>query len=99
VSRQLTPDQPTKPSPDRHRACPGLRQQALERHYRINQLVQLWSLSRRSIIRLVDQKMGKVPTIGKRRSRYGPIKRPYVTRTIPEGIVHQIYKDLLKGPG
>jgi hypothetical protein len=71
--------------------------QSLEQHYRINQLVELWGFSRRSVIRLVDQYMGNVPSLGKKRSRFGPIKRPYVSRSIPESIVRQIYKDLLEG--
>jgi hypothetical protein len=66
----------------------------LEQHYRINKLVELWGFSRRSVIRLVDQYMGKVPSLGRKRFRFGPIKRRYVCRSIPESIVQKIYKDL-----
>ena len=38
----------------------------------------------------------KVPTIGRKRSRFGPIKRPYVVRLVPEAIVRKIYKDLFQ---
>jgi hypothetical protein len=68
---------------------------ALEQHYRVNQLVKLWGLSRRTIIRLVDLHMLKVPKLGKSRSRFGPIKRSYTTRSVPQSLVEKIYRDLL----
>jgi hypothetical protein len=68
---------------------------ALEQHYRINQLAKQWGLSRRTVIRLVDQYMLKVPKLGRSRSRFGPIRRGYTTRSVPESIVQKIYHDLL----
>jgi len=69
---------------------------ALGRHFRVDELAQTWRISRRKVIQLIDDYMRKVPTIGRKRSRFGPIKRPYVVRLVPEAIVRKIYKDLFQ---
>jgi hypothetical protein len=73
-------------------------QPPLEQHFRINDLSNKWGISRRTAIRLVDQKMEKVPVIQGPRPRFGRIKRRYTTRLVPESIVQQIYKEMLGGP-
>jgi hypothetical protein len=75
----------------------GLGQQIpLEQHFRVNQLAERLGVSRRSVIRKVDQYSGKVARLGRGRSRFGRITRPYVVRLVPETVVRQIYKDLLR---
>jgi hypothetical protein len=69
---------------------------ALGRHFRVDDLVERWGISRRAVIRLVDEHTGKVPVMGKKRSRFGPIRREYRTRLIPESLAEKIYKDLLR---
>ena len=69
---------------------------ALGRHFRVDDLVERWGISRRAVIRLVDEHTEKIPTVGKKRSRFGPIRREYRTRLVPESVVEKIYKDLLR---
>jgi hypothetical protein len=66
---------------------------ALGKHFRVDQLVERWGISRRAVIKLVDEELG-VPGLGEARSRFGPIKRQYRTRMIPESIARKIYKKL-----
>ncbi len=72
---------------------------AFEKHYRINDLVALWGLSRRTIIRLVDEYGAQVPKVEKHRSRFGPIKPRHVVRLVPESLVNRIYRERLMGGG
>ena len=72
---------------------------ALEKHYRINELVALWGLSRRSVTRLVDGYTEQVAKVGRDRSRFGPIKRPRVVLLVPESVVTRIYRERLMRDG
>jgi len=73
----------------------GVGQLPLEQHFRINDISSKLGISRRTVIRWVDEKINKVPTIEKPRSRHGRIVRKYTTRLIPESVVRQIYNELL----
>jgi hypothetical protein len=75
---------------------------ALTKHRSIDYLAEHWGYSRRTVIWIVDQYLLAHPNIhlpspGKTRSRHGPIKRPYLTRSIPDRIAQDVYHDLCDG--
>jgi AraC-like DNA-binding protein len=63
-----------------------------ERHYTINEISQLWGLSQKTVRRIFEQEPGVIE-LDNRQSRH---KRNYVTRRIPENVLHRVYRKLQK---
>lgn len=63
---------------------------ALERHYSVDELSQLWGLSRKTIRRIFADEPGVVRW-GNSESRY---RRGYITLRIPESIVQRVHRRL-----
>lgn len=60
---------------------------AFERHYTVNEVARMWSLSRRTILRLFDKEAGVV-VIGHTGNER---RQPYRTMRIPESVMQRIY--------
>ena len=67
----------------------------LEQHFSVNQLVKQLGKSRRTIIKILDSHMPEVRVLGRKRSRYGVLRRQYLTRMIPASVVQRIAAELL----
>jgi hypothetical protein len=63
---------------------------ALEKHYSVWELVQLWGLSEKTIRRMFCDEPGVVKW-GREESRF---KRAYTTLRIPESVVHRVHRRL-----
>jgi hypothetical protein len=59
-----------------------------ERHYRVQELAQLWRLSRQTIAQLFKDEPGVIK-IGKGLGRYRR-KRPHLTLIIPESVAMRV---------
>lgn len=64
-----------------------------EQHYRVKHIAKLLGISRTTVIELFRDEPG-VLKISKDRSRFGPIKRPYVSLLVPEHVVVRVKKRL-----
>jgi hypothetical protein len=67
----------------------------LEKHFRVDQLVERLGISRRSVTKLVDKHMPQVRVLGQKRRQFGPLRRKYCSRLIPESVVLKIAAELL----
>jgi len=63
-----------------------------EKHYSINEISQLWGLSRRTIRRIFEQEPGIIE-LTNHKSRH---KRAYVTRRVPESVLRRVHHKLQK---
>jgi hypothetical protein len=72
---------------------PSLPSSALETHFTVDELCQLWKLSRRTIIRLITDQPGVL--------EFGPdddaYHKPHKTRRVPESVVVRIHRQLCAG--
>jgi hypothetical protein len=66
----------------------------MEHQYRVNELVPEFGLKRTALIELFAKEPG-VLRKETRRSRFGPIKRPYVTLLIPASVVERVRKRMM----
>jgi hypothetical protein len=57
-----------------------------EKHYRVNELAQMWGVSRQTIIRTFVDERG-VLALGPRRTLH---RRPHITLLIPESVVARV---------
>jgi hypothetical protein len=64
-----------------------------EQHYRVKQLAKMLAVSGPTARELFRNEPG-VLKITKNRSRFGPIKRPYVSLLVPEHVVVRVKKRL-----
>lgn len=78
-----------KPSQPDHASSPEL---ALERHYSVADLVELWGLSERTIRRIFGSEPG-VLEWGRGEDRF---KRAYKTLRIPESVVQRVHRRMSK---
>jgi len=68
----------------------------MEQHYRVMDLSNKWGVDRSTIKRHLPQYMHLIPDFNrKRRSRMGPIKRPYQMLRIPQSVAERIYRDIM----
>lgn len=63
-----------------------------EKHYSIQELAVLWSLSEKTVRKLFENEPGVIE-IGNVEERF---KRAYVTRRIPESVVQRVHRRLRK---
>lgn len=71
---------------------------ATEEHYSVKELAAMWHLSPRQIRRILAKYADAIPNFqSKRRSRFGPVKRPHQTIRVPRSLTERIYRDLLPG--
>ena len=68
----------------------AVRDLALEKHYSISELVQLWGLSEKTIRRMFMDEPGVVKW-GHEERRF---KRAYMTLRIPESVVQRVHRRL-----
>jgi hypothetical protein len=64
-----------------------------ERHYTIDQVAEMWSLSRESVRKMFLAEPD-VPKIARPGNRY---KRSYVTLRIPESVLNRVYRRMCDG--
>jgi len=64
-----------------------------EPHYTVDQVAEMWSLSRDSVRRMFLSEPD-VPKIARPGNRY---KRPYVTLRIPENVLSRVYRRMCAG--
>ena len=64
-----------------------------ERHYTVDEVSEMWSLSRDSVRRLFLSEPD-VPKIARPANRY---KRSYVTMRIPESVLNRVYRRMCAG--
>lgn len=79
----------------RLQAQPGsgkLRDLTAEKHYSIQDLANLWSLSEKTIRKLFENEPGIIE-IGNVEGRF---RRAYVTRRIPESVAQRVHRRLRK---
>jgi hypothetical protein len=70
--------------------APSTRDLALEKHYSVWELAQLWGLSEKTIRRMfVDE-----PGVVKWGHEEGRFKRAYMTLRIPESVVQRVHRRL-----
>jgi hypothetical protein len=67
----------------------------LEQHFSVNQVTKQLGKSRRTTIKLVDEHMPEVRTLGQKRSRNVVLRRQYLTRMMPASVVRKIAAELL----
>ncbi len=68
----------------------GVRDLALERHYSVSELAQLWGLSEKTIRRMFFDEPGVV----KWGHEEGRFKRAYMTLRIPESVMQRVHRRL-----
>jgi excisionase family DNA binding protein len=66
---------------------------ALEKHYTVDQVAEIWNISRDSVRRLFLSEDG-VLRITRPGNRY---KRTYTTLRIPESVLHRVYRRMSGG--
>jgi transcriptional regulator GlxA family with amidase domain len=66
---------------------------AFEKHYTVEQIAEMWNLSRDSVRRLFLAEAG-VLKISRPGTRY---KRAYTTLRIPESILNRVYQRMVGG--
>ena len=64
-----------------------------ERHYTVDEVAELWSLSRESVRKMFLSEPD-VPKIARPGNRY---KRSYVTLRIPESVLNRVYRRMCEG--
>jgi hypothetical protein len=64
-----------------------------ERHYTVDQVAEMWSLSRESVRKMFLAEPD-VPKIARPGNRY---KRSYVTLRIPESVLNRVYRRMCAG--
>lgn len=70
----------------------------MEQHYKVGELAKKWSVGRKVVKRHLPRYMHLIPDFNKkRRSRFGPIKRPYQMLRIPESVAQLLYRDITGG--
>jgi hypothetical protein len=62
----------------------------MEPHYSVAQVVEIWHLSRRTVIRIFDEEEG-VMKLGRAESRY---RKRYFTMRIPESVMKRVHSKL-----
>jgi transcriptional regulator GlxA family with amidase domain len=71
-------------------AARSLTDLALEKHYSVSELAQLWGLSEKSIRRIFAHEPGVIKW-GHDDSRF---KRAYVTLRIPESVIQRVHRKM-----
>jgi hypothetical protein len=80
----------SEPIENRAGACAAASDPALEKHYSVLELAQLWGLSEKTIRRI----FGDEPDVVKWGHEERRFKRGYMTLRIPESVVQRVHRRL-----
>jgi hypothetical protein len=68
-----------------------------EEHYTVGELAKIWRADRKTVSSRLQKYLHLIPDLNtKRRSRFGPIKRPYHMLRIPKSVAEKIYRDFFQ---